>query len=145
MPTLANTYTNYSQVLQNINRDVLPLVIRPDTIKALEGADSPISEDALMELGYTRDNDYGYWVRPMYQQGGTGGYGGTAKSQGKGQLYAGGQGYRAQSYYGGGGGGYNYSETTQPNMGVSPGLQQTGYAGRPNNLYGQMPLITWRI
>lgn len=136
--TLANTYTNYDQVLQNVNRGVLPPVVRPETIQAL-GMD----ESYLAQLGYTRDNDYGYWVRPMYTQSGTGGYGGAAQSQGKGQAYAG-QSYGGYDYGGGGYSSPSYSGYATDNA-IAANQRQTGYTRGASNAYGMMPLITWRI
>lgn len=139
--TLTNTYTNLSQVKQNLDRGALPLVIRPETIEAL--ANDPryaIDIDYLRQLGYTQDNDYGFWVRPMYEQqtglpaAAVGGGTGAGAGAGGGGGYGG---------YGDGGGGYSGYPT---DYAVQNARRQTGYsAGNQSNQFGSMPLVSWRI
>ena len=133
--TFANTYTNLSYVQIAMNNGQLPLVVRPATAQSLG-----IDESYLAELGYTQDNDYGFWIRPMYEQQ----TGLPAAAVGGAGVGAGGGGYGGYGGYGDGGGGYGSSYPTD--YAVQNARRQTGYsAGNQNNQFGSMPLVSWRI
>jgi hypothetical protein len=145
--TLTTSYTNLENVRQALDRGMLPLVIRPWTIIQLKQQGYDIDASYLKQLGYTRDNDYGFWVRPMYEQqqpqqemavinGQQMAYGGG---------YGGGYGRYPGGGGGGGGGGGSYTETPTPNYGVYTPRAATGYATQRYGIEGQMPLISWRI
>lgn len=112
MGNLARTYTNMAYVeyamnmLANIPAEDLriedfPLVIRPETALALG-----LDDSFLAELGYSNNNQYGYWVRPTASTNTAAGGGGGGSLQ---QSYGGYGGYGGGGWgNGGGGGGYGY-------------------------------------
>jgi hypothetical protein len=135
MSNLAKTYTNLAYVdyvmqrLANIPPEDLkiedfPLVIRPETALALG-----LDEGFLIELGYSNNNQYGYWVRPTATTndvaGAGGGGGGRQLYQSSGYGYGGGGGWGGG---GGGGGGYGYEPS-----------------GRQSIFGSEMGPVTWRI
>ena len=140
--TSATKYTNYTNVRDSLLNNQLPLVVRPETIARLQSEDPTLTDDYFRQLGYTNQNDYGFWVRPMYEQLGAAVTGGAG--MGGGPVYAGGGGYGGYGGYGDGGGGYGSNYPTD--YAVQNARRQTGYsAGNQNNQFGSMPLVSWRI
>jgi hypothetical protein len=117
-------YVDYAMQLlatipaEDLKIEDFPLVIRPETALALG-----LDEGFLAELGYSNNNQYGYWVRPTATTNDIAKAGGGGDAQSPYYGYGGGGGWGG--YGDGGGGGYSPS-------------------GRP--IFGsEMGAVTWRI